>query len=530
MNKITSLPLVETGLLSNLMQNYLTRNEDLSYLYAQFPDLNGFEKQLISKENFSQEKRELLVSVLKSQYKDTNLSDKTKYHIEKLLDQNTYTVTTGHQLNLFTGPLYVIYKLLSIINLAEELQMQFPDKHFVPIFWMATEDHDLEEINHFWVNNQKIQWDKKDGGAVGKLNTDGLKDVLRQLKNLIKNQPNAAYIVDFFEKSYLKHTNLAEANRYLINELLGKYGLVIIDGNNRQLKAQFKNYIIDELRYTRCHTEVSKTNLLLQEKYKTIVNPREINLFYLMDGLRERIYFDGNLYKINNTSRSFKMEEIMIEVENFPERFSPNVLMRPLYQECILPNLAYIGGAGELAYWLQLKSYFDAQQVKFPILIHRNAALIINEKQQQKLDKWSISYQELFLPIDDLINKKVKEISVITIDFANERNQLENMFSKLESIATKTDKSFIGSVRAQKQKQLNGLVKLEKRLLKAEKRRLTLYVNQITQLHQEIFPKGILQERVNNITDILLQNINIIDDLKHHFIPLEFKFDIFKTA
>jgi bacillithiol biosynthesis cysteine-adding enzyme BshC len=526
MNKITSLPLVETGLLSNLIIDYLNQNPAVKDLYTHFPTIEGFKVQIDKRKNFNQEKRDMLVSVLQSQNEILKLSDKTNFNILQLKKVNTFTVTTGHQLNLFTGPLYVIYKLLTTINLAEELQNKFPENHFVPVYWMATEDHDFAEINHFWVHHQKLEWNKKDGGAVGKLSTEGLNDVFQQLKSLINHQPNANYIFDLFEKSYLKHHNLADANRYLINELFGKYGLVILDGNDIRLKSQFKIFLADELLQNICFNEVEKRYIEIAKKYKVQVNPREINLFYLMNGERQRIIFEDHQFKIQNTSKVFSRDEIITELTNFPEKFSPNVLMRPLYQEVVLPNLCYIGGAGELAYWLQLKSYFDSQKVHFPILLHRNSALILNKKQQNQLKKLNLSIDDLLMPLPKLINKKVKEISNITIDFSKEREYLNSMFLNFETIAANTDKSFIGAVKAQYQKQLNGLNNLEKRLLKAEKRKHQEYINQLTAFHDELFPNGILQERINNILEYLIANENIIDDLHKLLNPLSNSIDI----
>jgi uncharacterized protein YllA (UPF0747 family) len=216
------------------------------------------------------------------------------------------------------------------------------------------------------------------------------------------------------------------------------------------------------------------------------------------------------------------------EVSHFPEKFSPNVLMRPLYQEVILPNLCYIGGAGELAYWLQLKSYFECQKVDFPILLHRNSALILTKKQQEKLHQLNISLEELLIPLPQLINKKIEEISTVSIDFSKEHAYIENMFSAMEKIAELTDKSFIGAVKAQRKKQLNGLYKLENRLLKAERRKHQEYINQLTKLHLEFFPNGNLQERIQNITDLMLLNEKVIAELKNKLNPFDFSVDFFR--
>jgi bacillithiol biosynthesis cysteine-adding enzyme BshC len=420
----------------------------------------------------------------------------------------------------------VIYKILTTINLAETLTQQFSKNHFVPVYWMATEDHDFEEINHFWVKNQKIQWNNSSSGAVGEFETEGLNEVLEEFKNLLGFQKNAKKIIELFEQSYSKHANLAEANRFLMNELFGEFGLVIIDGNDKALKNQFTPYLVDELKNQTCEKEVSLTNSEITKEYKIQVNPRQINLFYLTKNQRKRIVFESDKFKVLDTNLSFSKKEISNEINEYPERFSPNVLMRPLYQEVILPNLGYVGGAGELAYWLQLKNYFDQQKVPFPILLHRNSALILSQQQRNQLDKLKLDFEELFLPLPTLINKKIKDISVINIDFSKERESLKSMFLNMEIIAEKTDKSFIGAVKAQHQKQINGLDKLEKRLLKAEKRKHQAYIIGLTLFYSEIFPKGILQERKNNISEFILQNENSISELKVLLNPLSFSIDI----
>jgi bacillithiol biosynthesis cysteine-adding enzyme BshC len=273
--------------------------------------------------------------------------------------------------------------------------------------------------------------------------------------------------------------------------------------------------------------KVSETNTSLSRHYDVQVNPREINLFYLDENLRERIIFEEGLYKVNNTGKAFTEEAILKELESCPEKFSPNVLMRPLYQETILPNLCYIGGGGEIAYWMQLKAYFKAAEVPFPILLLRNSVLLITAKQRAKMSALGISEKEIFLNQQDLIRKKVKEISDLEIDFAPQRKQLEDLFAGLKSLSDKTDKSFTGAVLAQEKKQLNGLDKLEKRLLKAQKRKYQEIVGRIVLLQDALFPGKSLQERQMNFADFFeVYGDALIDNLVDHLEPLKLEFDL----
>jgi bacillithiol biosynthesis cysteine-adding enzyme BshC len=527
--KVHHLPFKSTGYFSKLICDYLDKNPKLSSYYGNFPDLAGFKNQIELKSNFDIEKRKTLVSVLKNQYKSISKSELTKNNIELLEQENTYTITTGHQLNIFMGPLYFLYKIVSTINLTTQLKTEFPSSNFVPVYWMATEDHDFDEINYFNFKETKISWNRESSGGVGRLKTDGFDKVYNHFCSQLGNSTNENYLKNLFKESYLKHENLTDATRYLVNELFGKYGLVIIDGDAIQLKKQFSLIVKDELLNNTSFKEVSKTIKNIEKDYKTQVNPREINLFYLKDNLRERIVFKNGLYKINDTSITFSSEEILNEVKNHPERFSPNVIMRPLYQETILPNLCYIGGGGELAYWFQLKKYFNKVNTPFPVLLLRNSVLLASKKQLNKLEKLNVSLSEIFLNQESLINKKVKEISEINIDFSNQKKFLKQQFDSLKELAEQTDVSFIGAVNAQEVKQLNGLDNLEKRLLKAQKRKFTDEVERLKMLQNELFPNNSLEERTRNFSEVYLEFgetfipmiLKVLDPLRLEYLVIE---------
>ena len=201
--------------------------------------------------------------------------------------------------------------------------------------------------------------------------------------------------------------------------------------------------------------------------------------------------------------------------------------MRPLYQEVILPNLCYIGGGGELAYWFQLKAFFNKLQVPFPILLLRNSALIQTEKQSVKLQKLNISKEDIFLKRDTLINKKVREVSNIDIDFSLQKKHLTQQFEDLYKLAEQTDKSFLGAIKAQEIKQLKGLDNLEKRLLKAQKRKLSEQVSRMVAIQNELFPNGSLQERNTNFSEFYLEyGDSLISKLIENLKPLKGEFII----
>jgi bacillithiol biosynthesis cysteine-adding enzyme BshC len=391
---------------------------------------------------------------------------------------------------------------------------------------MATEDHDFDEINYFNFKGKKFQWNRESLGPVGRLSPEGLDDFLKVFEMELGSGTNADAIKKLFYDAYANNDSLADATRYIANELFGNYGLIVLDADSSELKTEFIPYIKEEL----VHQTVNKTVLETLEKlkeYPVQVNPREINLFYIEDNLRERILFEDGKYRINSTKITYSENGILDLVDTNPEKFSPNVLLRPLYQEVILPNLCYIGGGGEIAYWLELKATFQAYKCTFPILLLRNSALLVTQKQSEKLTKLGLTWIDLFSKQEELINRKVLEISEIPIDFSTQKNILKQQFSDLYSIANQTDKSFLGAVKAQEAKQIKGLENLEKRLLKAQKKKYVAELQRIINLQNELFPNHSLQERKANFSEFYLESGKVlIEKLSAKLNPLEFNFTI----
>ncbi|WP_036383315.1 bacillithiol biosynthesis cysteine-adding enzyme BshC [Muricauda sp. MAR_2010_75] len=531
--EVDCIPFKETGYFSKLICDYLDQREDLKPFYNRFPSAENFKDQIDEKKaNYPTAHRKILVEALKNQYKGFEVSEATEANIAALGNETTFTIVTGHQLNLFTGPLYFLYKIVSTLNLARELKNSHIDAHFVPVYWMATEDHDFDEINYFNLHGKKIQWNRSASGAVGALSTDGLDAVFEMLSAELGNTRNAEELKKLFKKAYLEHTNLTDATRYLANTLFGEEGLVIIDGDDAALKKMLIPYaekdIFEHVPFQKISESIAALSKVSSD-YSIQVNPREINYFYLKDGVRERIIKNHGKYHVFNTEINFSAEELREELHHHPERFSPNVVARPLYQEVILPNLCYIGGGGELAYWLELKSYFGKLNVAFPMLLLRNSALVITEKQSRKLEKLDLKVSHLFLKQHRFINKKIREISNIDIDFSPQKKLLEEQFQHLYELAEQTDKSFLGAVKAQEVKQKKGLDALEKRLLKAQKRKLKDHVIRMTDIQNELFPNRSLQERQLNFSELYLEmGDTLIPTLLESLDPLSGDFTILK--
>lgn len=520
----------ELSYFEGIISSYLNQDELTKDLYYRFPTIENFKQQILEKQLSAASDathRKVLKNVLLKQYETISSKDATVENIVSLENENTFTVTTGHQLNLFTGPLYFIYKIVSTINLCKQLSKAYPEFNFVPIYWMATEDHDFEEIQYFNYKGSKIVFEKETSGAVGDIATQGLEIVYERICHLWPDSIYGTDLKKLFHDAYLRHETLTDATRFLAHELFKEDGLVILDASDAALKRLAIPYFKEELFKQTSFNEVSKTLKHWPPEFKVQVNPREINLFYLTATSRKRIMTAQDGFSIHEDDEHFTAAQMMEELERHPERFSPNVIVRPLYQEVILPNLCYIGGSGEIAYWLELKRYFNTSQVVFPVLLLRNSAVVLSYKQHEKLLKTACSLKDLFLTSHELAAKITQNVTSIPIDFTTQRLHLQHQFKQLYNIAALTDKSFLGAVAAQEKKQLNGLDALEKRLLKAQKNKYKQQIASALDLQNAVFPNGGLQERYENFASFYLDHgMHFLEIVKRELDPLHAAFTV----
>ncbi|WP_435352753.1 bacillithiol biosynthesis cysteine-adding enzyme BshC [Emticicia sp. SJ17W-69] len=506
------IALNSVGAFPKLFLDYISKDENLKKFYNQYPDIQGF-KKAIDARVFSDTKRKTLVDVLKKQYQ--SLENKPDFDI--LLESNTFTVTTGHQLNIFTGPLYVIYKIVTIINLAKKLKAEFPAHNFVPVYWMASEDHDFAEIASFNLFGKTYQWQTEQKGAVGRMNPAELQAIFDEL-------PEKPAL---FEEAYLKNNTLSEAVRQYMHQLFGNEGLVCLDADESALKGIFIEVIKDDLLNNTANKIVHQTSDELNAMgYHTQITPREINFFYLQNGLRERIVKENNIYKVLNSDLTFSETEILQLLENQADSFSPNVVLRPLYQETILPNLAYIGGPSEVPYWLQLKGIFDHYGEQFPLLMPRNFALAINQASKKRMDKLCITAEELFADDVTLRRSFVERNSDNSLSLAFEIDDVNEVFERILRKSLAIDQTMKGPVEAEKVKIIASLENLEKRIKKAEERNQETAVTQLLALKQKLFPDGGLQERKENFLNFYLNDHTFISKLLAEFDPLDYRFNV----
>lgn len=492
----------ETGFFTPLVLDYLQQKKELQPFYTFNPDEAGIDAAIKARGQFPVN-RQLLVQVLQKQYTGLQCAGAVKENIEALKQETTFTVCTAHQPNLLTGYLYFIYKIAHAIQLANALNTKHPGKRFVPVYYMGSEDNDLAELGVFRYGDKKYVWDAAgQTGAVGRMNTKSLQKLLGELFKIIG--PPGDYIEELKEilsQAYLHHDTIGSATRYLVNELFGRYGLIVLDADEPGFKREILPVLKDDLLHHTANGIVKDTAAKLSENYRSQAYPRDINLFYLADGIRERIERDGDKWVVLNSDVSWNEEALLKELEQHPERFSPNVILRGILQESILPDVAFIGGGAEVAYWLQLKELFNHYKVFYPAVVLRQSALWIDSRAAELQKKAGLSTKDLFKPVDVLALEYVNNNSRAEWHTGTEAVAFEELIHQLREKAISIDTTLKPAAEAVLIKIKYQLTLLEKKMLRAEKRKHDTEIQRIGKIKGILFPNNSLQERYCNFIE-----------------------------
>ncbi len=491
------IPYSETGYFSQLVLDFLAEHPHIRSFYTHSP-LEADVEALIRAKKTQPQQRALLVNALQQQYVGLNVHPAVQRHISLLEEPNTFTICTAHQPNLFTGYLYFVYKILQTIKMAGDWQQLYPQYNFVPVYYMGSEDNDLDELGSIFLKGQTIAWKTGQEGAVGRMRPEGLAALVDEIERQLGYGEHAEELVQLLRKAYGGHENIQQATLYLVNELFGRYGLVILIPDTPLFKQQYIPVMKEELWHQTSYKLVTETIQQLSQHYKVQANPREINLFYLRDNARDRIVKDGDHWKVINTDITFSAEELEQELQAHPERFSPNVILRGLLQETILPNIAFIGGGGEIAYWLELQSLFAHYRVPYPMLVLRNSFLLVDSVSAKWMQKLGLCLKDLFGNVEELVNRYVLQHTNAALVLKKEYDIIEQLYDALEEKARSIDVTLVATIAAERTRAMKSIGKLEHKFLRAEKKKFAWQTDEIRQLRDKLFPAGSLQERKEN--------------------------------
>jgi bacillithiol biosynthesis cysteine-adding enzyme BshC len=443
---------------------------------------------IATKESFGKDRRQVLVQSLKRQYEQAGISKSESElvfdNIELLNRSNSYTVTTGQQIHIGLGPMYVLYKASDAIAIASELKAKYPESNFIPIFWMATEDHDLEEIAQINVFGKTIEWETDQKGPVGRMKPDGIPELFQQiLADFNFNEDQTAFLSKCKEV-YSESENISIAFTKLLHSYLAHTGLVILDADSSHLKELMKPIFKDEIRHNNHEALESTSAELESEGYDRQLHIRDNNLFTLANG--DRLKVDSSL-----------ISDIDAYVEENYEDLSPNAALRPLYQEWILPNLVYVGGGSEIKYWSQLIGLFKNYELPMPYLHLRSSKILLPHKLKNSLGTREV--EELFGSLDDLRLRYAEGLSeekkVLDASYLEVLSTLENYASLVSE--TFNGFNFRGKIDKITPKLKELKILADQQVLEKGERNSEL--NKVLKTRVRYFSSDSVQERIDHV-------------------------------
>ncbi len=498
----------------NLFLDYLYEFENVSNFFTS--DFRNKENYLKIFKNISENRRILtpdISEILVKQYSNLNPSTLTKENINKLSDKKTLTIFTGQQLGILGGPLYTFYKIITTIKLSRYLTERYNDYNFVPVFWMEADDHDFNEVrttkiiddtNSLLTIGYKEEIEEDDlKQSVGLINLDSsINNFFEKLNNSLMATDFKNSILDHLKNIYKEGRSFKESFRELIFNYFDEYGLVIFDPQDKAVKELLKPVFKKEITDFRTHTEkLVHTSATLEELYHAQVKVKPVNLFLRIDEGRHSIEPVDNEYKLRRKRKSFTQEQLLELLENEPDNFSPNVLLRPICQDYLFPTAFYVAGPSEISYFAQIKPLYELYDITEPIIYPRSSATILENSIANSLEKHSVSINDIFIDVESVKKKIINSVEENSVDemFEGITNQIEATFDQLKEKLIDLDKTIADSSNKYRDKILSNISELKSKAEKAQQKKYEVTLRQVDRAAVHLFPNSNLQEREINI-------------------------------
>lgn len=516
---------------NNLYLDYISENEaDLKkikpFFNAHFRNNEEFFKVIDEKiQNYNTNRyfdKNVLIDILKRQNVDFGGDETTVQNIELLKSDDTFAVVTGQQVGLYTGPLYTVLKTISTIKLAQNLKERFPQFNFVPVFWLEAEDHDIDEANHIHILNKQNELlrvgfeqvetneedaAKKNSVPVGSMKLDEMvNSINEQLRSGLLDTDFKDKVMKLISECYTDTSDYKTAFAKLMNAMFKGHGVVFIDPSDDEVKRLLIPVFERELRTSPklCETIIS-TSAELEKHYDLQVKPKVINLFFLHNGNRLLIEpREGEKFALRNSKRRFENEELLNILQENPELFSPNVVLRPICQDYLLPTVAYVGGPGEISYFAQFKPVYQHYGITMPVIFPRASATIIEGKISKFMSNFNVKLEDIFHH-SFLVSKVVEKLSEVKVEDEVSKyiDEMNKIFYDMKNMTVKVDQTLLNTVDNIKEKTKQSIEQFKGKLINAQARKSDTTTSQIDKVENNIFPNHNLQERVINITYFL---------------------------
>ncbi len=503
---------------NKLFQDYLYNFDNVKRFYNyNFRDEDSYTSVFNNVVKKNPDITEKVNEIIKKQYQKVSPSDKTNANIAKLSKKNTVAIFTGQQLGLVGGPLYTIYKIFTAIKLSEYLSEKFTGFNFVPVFWLAGDDHDFEEVTNlkFIDKNNELKkiyyydFNNKEAnkGSIGNLKFgNSINDFKTEIKSSIRETEFSKKFFKLLDKILVEGKTFKDSFFDLIFKIFDDAGLIIFNPQDSEIKELLKPIFLKELNDFNIHSsEVLLTSADLDENYHTQVKVKPINLFYSNETGRHLIEPVNDEFRLKGKRKHITKEEMFELLEKFPERFSPNVLLRPVCQDYLFPTGFYIAGPGEISYFAQVMPLYKNYNVSQPIIYPRASATIVESNIAKILMKFNLSVKDFFAGEKTLKENVLNTLSSNNVEtiFYTATKSIEESLTKLTEQLSFIDNT-IGEVsNKNKEKILNQLKVLQTKALKGEENKYSAAMRQLKKAQNILYPNNNLQERELSIVNFI---------------------------
>lgn len=521
---------------NNLYLDYISGGEEemeklKPFFNSMYRDNEEFFKVIDDKvHNYSTNRyfdKNILIDILKHQNVTFGGDEYTAANIEKLSGEHTFAVVTGQQVSLYTGPLYTILKTITAVKLAKDLHERFPQFNFVPVFWLEAEDHDIDEADHTYIIDRqneliRIGFEQQENNSEENIKRstppvgttvfgEVINSINEQLRSSLIDTDFKDKIMNLVTKHYREDNDYKTAFAGLMNEIFKGYGVIFIDPSDIEIKRLLKPVFEKELTSSPklCESIITQS-AELEKHYDLQVKPKVINMFFLHNNNRLLIEpRDGGKFALKNSKRRFENDELMNLLEESPELFSPNVVLRPVCQDYLLPTAAYIGGPGEISYFAQLKPAYRHYDITMPVIFPRVSASIVESKISKFLNNFNVKFEDIFHH-SFLVSKVVDKLSEVKIEdeIGKYTDEINKIFYDMKNMTVKVDQALLNIVDNMKEKTKQNLEQFRGKLINAQAKKSETTTTQIDKVTNNIYPNHNLQERVINI----LYFLNKYDD------------------
>lgn len=499
----------------NLFLDYLYEFENVERFYKKnFRNQEQYEELFKTLEKYDRPHRAQLVNTIRAQYENIKISKQTQSNIEALYSNKTIAVVTGQQLGILGGPLYTLYKTITAIKLSNYLKERYDNYQFVPVFWLEGDDHDFDEVRKISLldtNNQLFTLKYNDGleeeinrGSIGQLKLNqNIENFFNELSNNLRETEFKNSLIDFLKSSYQPNTTFLEAFRSLMINIFDEYGLIIFNPLDPSVKKLLTPIFSKEIINYRDHTGyLVERSAELEEFYHAQVKVKPINLFYIENNERLLLEPADNDYRLKGRRKKFTQEDLLAQLNYAPERFSPNVLLRPICQDYLFPTAFYIGGPSEISYFAQLSPLYEIYNINQPIIYPRASATITEKGVKTILEKYNLKCINFFISKDELITNIVTQNSSMDINllFNESLSNIEKVILLLGENLSLIDKSLYELTLKTKQRIEENLQYLKNKAVELEKSKHEVTIRQLSKIHNILYPNNNLQEREINFS------------------------------